>query len=546
MTENKITPNNLGEALSVRYPSVWVHSIDSVEVIEFLQASIRNYSDLSYYLFHSLSGLQKFNYKTNRFDTVLVEIQTPDGPAQVPLLKFSDALDYLYDETNATLLVLNAEQFEDSLNDIHSFLHFEWRNAWRNDNLVTAPLQIVFTSTTKLAPPEQVQPLVPLVKIGYPSESELADLVAFISEKTKVPVSVQEVAKASKGLSKFEAISLYHSQIAREQKIDIEELEAIKFAKIASRTNLEVIKPSVTLDQVAGAENIKKILETSIWMKENPEESARYGFGSSMHRFLLLGLSGTGKSYFCEAAANFLKLNLVRTGLSQVMSKYVGESENNTRAMFDQIAALDPICVWSDEFGRDTSGGQSSHVVDAGTTTRMHGLYLTGIQELSESTYFFAAANDVSTLAPEMLRADRFDKIFFVGFPTFEQRLLILRNLLNNVEHSINIERIAEATASYTGAELKSSLKAASSRARSERRPMNTDDAKYALNRMKDRIWTRHTDNVMMQYRQAVDTYEWASDAQHAEAKDYIEGRPPRPNVKKVNKLPITTSATIN
>jgi ATP-dependent 26S proteasome regulatory subunit len=549
MSKPSYAPNSLGEALSVRYPTVWVYSPDTVEVIDFVRSHVRKYEDLEYYLMHNMDGLQVFNYRTERFDTVLMERINPHTGdlIQMPIMEFGAALQFLYSKGNATLLVLNSEQFKEDLNDLHTFMQYEWRNSWKQDQSNYLPPQIVLTSSVEPGPPAAVNSFVPLVHIGYPTEVELKELLTHISVKTNNEVEIDKAAAASKGLSTFEAISLYHSQIARHDKIDVEELEQIKFDKIASRTSLQIIKPKISLEDVAGAENIKKILETSLWIKANPKLAERYGFKSAMHRFLLLGLPGTGKSFVCEAAANFLGLNLVRTGMSQMMSKYVGESENNISAMFEQINALSPVCVWSDEFGRDASGGQSSHVVDAGTTTRMHGLFLTGIQELPQDTYFFAAANDISTLAPEMLRADRFDKIFFVGFPTQDQRLKIITDLVNGIEHKINLENIAEASASYTGAEIKSALASASSMALAERRAMTTADLMTALSKMKDRLWGRYRGNVIDQYSKALNQYEWASDDQYEEGKIYAKGSVP--NGKKMSQAvhnPIAIKASVS
>ena len=131
-----------------------------------------------------------------------------------------------------------------------------------------------------------------------------------------------------------------------------------------------------------------------------------------------MGIPGTGKSAICEATANALGLDLARTGVSQVMNSFVGQSEANMRAVFNQIKVMAPLCVWIDEFGRDMSGGQSSSHVDGGTTDRVHGEFLTGLQELPENVFLICAANQIENLKPEMLRAERFDKIIFVGLPS--------------------------------------------------------------------------------------------------------------------------------
>lgn len=58
---------------------------------------------------------------------------------------------------------------------------------------------------------------------------------------------------------------------------------------------------------------------------------------------LFAGASGTGKTLAAEVIANELKLDLYRIDLSQVVSKYIGETEKNLRRVFD--AAEDGAAV---------------------------------------------------------------------------------------------------------------------------------------------------------------------------------------------------------
>jgi len=66
----------------------------------------------------------------------------------------------------------------------------------------------------------------------------------------------------------------------------------------------------------------------------------RWGFGRRLTRGLGIGAlfageSGTGKTLAAEVIAHELTLNLYRIDLSQVVSKYIGETEKNLRKLFD-------------------------------------------------------------------------------------------------------------------------------------------------------------------------------------------------------------------
>lgn len=65
-----------------------------------------------------------------------------------------------------------------------------------------------------------------------------------------------------------------------------------------------------------------------------------WGFSEKMSRgwginALFAGPSGTGKTMAAEVIANHLRLNLYRIDLSAVVSKYIGETEDNLRRLFD-------------------------------------------------------------------------------------------------------------------------------------------------------------------------------------------------------------------
>jgi len=235
----------------------------------------------------------------------------------------------------------------------------------------------------------------------------------------------------------------------------------------------------------------------------------------------MVGIPGTGKSAICQATANELNLDLARTGISQVMNSFIGHSEANMRAVFAQIRAMSPLCVWIDEFGRDLSGGSSSSHVDGGTTDRVHGEFLTGLQELPEDTFLLCAANQLDALRPEMLRADRFDKIIFVGLPSHEERKHIFNIHLSQIEtdHRYDLDALAEITKYYTGAEIVSAIRETKFYVTSESfRPITTQDLLSYIPRNKNLIWLKHNQMVMDMYSYAYQQWDWASTQQYEDA----------------------------
>ncbi len=88
------------------------------------------------------------------------------------------------------------------------------------------------------------------------------------------------------------------------------------------------------------------------------QKSAR-GLGISA---LFSGASGTGKTMAAEVLANKLELDLYRIDLSQVVSKYIGETEKNLRQVFDAAEEGGAILLFDEA---DALFGKRSEVKDS-------------------------------------------------------------------------------------------------------------------------------------------------------------------------------------
>jgi SpoVK/Ycf46/Vps4 family AAA+-type ATPase len=197
------------------------------------------------------------------------------------------------------------------------------------------------------------------------------------------------------------------------------------------------------------------------------------------------------------------------------------------RAVFQQIKVMAPLCVWIDEFGRDLSGGASSSHVDGGTTDRVHGEFLTGLQELPSNVFLMCAANQLDNLRPEMLRAERFDKIMFVGLPTFEERISIIQIYLKDVvsDHQFNYEEISNATTCFTGAEIKSLIREVKfNMALNYGRSVTTNDIIEHAPKMRNILWNKNRQMIQDLYSTAIEQWDWASEGQFNDATKIVGG----------------------
>ena len=177
---------------------------------------------------------------------------------------------------------------------------------------------------------------------------------------------------------------------------------------------------------------------------------------------------------------------MLRFDLGRVFGGIVGESEANMRKALQVAQAISPCILWIDEIEKGMAGSQGSGSLDSGVTARVMGTFLTWMQEKEEPVFVLATSNNIDQLPPEMLRKGRFDEIFFVDLPGANTRSEILDiHLKKKGRHeeaeSFNLDRLAEASVGYSGAELEEAVKDALFRAFDAGREVQEQDILRAL-----------------------------------------------------------------
>jgi len=142
---------------------------------------------------------------------------------------------------------------------------------------------------------------------------------------------------------------------------------------IASRPRLDTLAQRLevkaqTWDDLILPEPEKKLLRQIMdQVGQRHQVYERWGFNRRMSRglginALFAGESGTGKTLAAEVIAHELKLNLYRIDLSQVVSKYIGETEKNLRKLFDAAEDGGTILFFDEA---DALFGKRSEVKDS-------------------------------------------------------------------------------------------------------------------------------------------------------------------------------------
>lgn len=112
---------------------------------------------------------------------------------------------------------------------------------------------------------------------------------------------------------------------------------------------------------------------------------------------------------------------LLKLDMGSMLGKYVGDSESNLRRAIKIAEAAAPCILWIDEIEKGFSGVGGHN----DTITRMFGYFLSWLQDKKSAVYVIATANNADSLPPELKRKGRFDEIFCVNLPNWEERKAI-------------------------------------------------------------------------------------------------------------------------
>lgn len=512
--------------IKLHYPNIWIQDNDPDRIIDIITTTISK----EYFTIDYANGFSRFVDGTWKPVVVANPAFEATGISHVTTHDPSVAFHYLHEQhrvdpkPRAFIYFVNGspEMIVGAFAGQLANMRQQYRQAfWAND-LNKVELQMIFVCSQEC--PKEFVHLFRVQEQSYPSVGELTNILQHINTSCDNRVLIKntpnDIARAGLGLSESDFIKLAIDSILTEHEITADFVYQSKTANIKKHGILEIIKPTIGFDDIAGLDNVKDIIRRTSVLRANPEKAASFGI-VPIRRLLMVGVPGTGKSAICQATAKELHLDLARTGISQVMNSFIGQSEANMRAVFKQIKALSPLCVWIDEFGRDLSGGSSSSHVDGGTTDRVHGEFLTGLQELPEETFLLCAANQLDALRPEMLRADRFDKIMFVGLPSHSERKAIFQIHLSKIDtdHCYDYDLLADASVRMTGAEIVSLIRETKFYVTSDSfRPIETTDILSRIPLNKNIIWLKHQDMVKSMYAYALEQWDWASSDQQHEA----------------------------
>ncbi len=233
-------------------------------------------------------------------------------------------------------------------------------------------------------------------------------------------------------------------------------LQALKDVKPSVLRPVAIETPSVTWDQIGGLETIKSILQESVEGALLYPELYRLMRAISPRGILLWGPPGTGKTLLAKAVAAQARANFIAVNGAELLSRWVGASEQAVRDLFTRARQAAPCVIFIDEIDTfvPVRGGYDSD----GVSARVVGQLLTEIDGIQscDNVLIIAATNRPDMLDPALLRAGRLDLQLKVDLPDLTSRLEILQvhNRDRPLAEDVNLAAWAVRTEGWNGAEL--------------------------------------------------------------------------------------------
>ena len=217
-------------------------------------------------------------------------------------------------------------------------------------------------------------------------------------------------------------------------------------------------KPDIGFDDIAGLDDVKEEIRLKmLYPFTHPELARRYGINVG-GGVLLYGPPGTGKTMMAKAIAKEINATFFVISPAQVMSKWVGEAEQNIRKLFEAATAEPQAVIFIDEIEALVPKRKSD------SSTVMARVVPQILQELEgfdrkgdRALLLIGATNKPWMLDEAVMRPGRFDTKVHIGLPDAPARYRLLEIHLGDrpVGDDVDLGALCDRLKGYSGADIR-------------------------------------------------------------------------------------------
>lgn len=327
--------------------------------------------------------------------------------------------------------------------------------------------------------------------VPYPRAEELEAIareeIAVIYQRSRAEVGVEHIKREAPrlaagvvGLTRSAARDALRDALAPDPKdfdAAFKQLQVRKALQLRREMAMNVLD-TTDIEEPIGLEFLIEYLQVA----HNKMRASGSGRAKGI---LLIGPPGTGKTMIARSIGQLVSLPVVEFRISSLMNSLLGETERRFAQAFATLEAMSPNVVFIDEI--EKAFGDSSER-DGGTMMRCTGALLSWLSDNPYPNFIVATSNSLRRMGEiglTMTRSERFDASFFVDLPNADSRRRMLeRWLAGKMEENLEVAReLVELTDKFSGADLRSVVKQAVSRAEHAGRPLSADLVKGEIER---------------------------------------------------------------
>lgn len=223
--------------------------------------------------------------------------------------------------------------------------------------------------------------------------------------------------------------------------------------------------PKYGFDSVIGMDYAKKFFNDNVILGlKRPDLFAKYK-KNIRDGFLLYGPPGIGKTYIVGALAKEAKMKMLVVSIHQLLDQYVGNTEKNIHAVFEQARENAPCIILFDEIdGLGASRNISRESGSASSALALNQLLMEmdGLESDNENVIVMGTTNSPQDIDSALLRSGRFTNMLYMRPPDKEDRTKLFKFYAEDIPaEKIDYEKLGGESGNLSPADINAVVKAA-------------------------------------------------------------------------------------